>query len=105
MADHIEKLDLNSLDIVNDKQKRLKELFSEVFPEGDKIDFDKLRLTLGDSVDTNDERFGLHWAGKKECFNIIQEPSIGTLKPAKEESVNWDDTENLFIEGAIIWKS
>jgi adenine-specific DNA-methyltransferase len=95
----IPKLDLKSKDIVADKQQRLKELFPEIFTEEDKIDFDKLRLTLGDSVDTNDERFGLHWAGKKECFSIIQEPSIGTLKPAKDESVNWDDTENLFIEG------
>ena len=95
----IPKLDLHSKDIAADKQQKLKELFPEVFTEGDKIDFDKLRLTLGHGVDTNDERFGLHWAGKKECFSIIQEPSIGTLKPAKEESVNWDDTENLFIEG------
>ena len=39
------------------------------------------------------------WAGKSECFKIIQQPSIGTLKPCKEESVNFDDTENLFIEG------
>ena len=98
MAD-IPKLDLQSKDIAADKQAKLKALFPEIFTEGDKIDFDKLRLTLGDSVDANDERFGLHWAGKKECFSIIQEPSIGTLKPAKDESVNWDDTENLFIEG------
>jgi adenine-specific DNA-methyltransferase len=98
MAD-IPKLDLKSKDIAADKQAKLKALFPEIFTEGDKIDFDKLRLTLGDSVDANDERFGLHWAGKKECFSIIQEPSIGTLKPAKDESVNWDDTENLFIEG------
>lgn len=98
MAD-IPKLDLQSKDIAADKQAKLKALFPEIFTEGDKIDFDKLRLTLGDSVDANDERFGLHWAGKKECFSIIQEPSIGTLKPAKDESVNWDDTENIFIEG------
>lgn len=95
----IEKLDLKSHDIAADKQTKLKELFPEIFTEGDKIDFEKLRLTLGDSVDTNDERFGLHWTGKKECFNIIQEPSIGTLKPAEEESINWETTENLFIEG------
>jgi adenine-specific DNA-methyltransferase len=98
MAD-IPKLDLKSKDIAADKQQKLKELFPEIFTEGDKIDYEKLRLTLGDSIDSNDERFGLHWAGKKQCFNIIQEPSIGTLKPCKEESVNWDDTQNLFIEG------
>jgi len=99
MAENIDKLDLNSLSLTEEKKRQLKKLFPEVFTEGDKIDFDKLRLTLGDSVDTNDERFGLHWAGKNDCFKIIQEPSIGTLKPAKEESINWDDTENLFIEG------
>lgn len=95
----IEKLDLKSMDIAEDKLQKMKELFPEVFTEGDKIDFEKLRLTLGENVDAEDERFGLHWAGKKRCFKIIQEPSIGTLKPAKEESVNWDTTKNLFIEG------
>jgi len=95
----ISKLNLQSKDISADKQAKLKELFPEIFTEGNKIDFDKLRLTLGDSIDTNDERFGLNWSGKKQCFKIIQEPSIATLKPVKNESVNWDDTENLFIEG------
>lgn len=95
----ISKLDLNSQNIADDKKAKLKELFPEIFTEGDKIDFEKLRLTLGEDVDSNDERFGLHWAGKKECFKVIQEPSIGTLKPAEGESIDWENTENLFIEG------
>jgi adenine-specific DNA-methyltransferase len=94
----IDKLDLKSLNISEDKKSKLKELFPEVFSE-DKIDFDKLKLTLGEDIADNEERFGLQWAGKKDCFKVIQEPSVGTLKPCKEESVNWDTTENLFIEG------
>ncbi|MCK4468044.1 MAG: site-specific DNA-methyltransferase, partial [Desulfobacterales bacterium] len=77
---------------------KLKELFPEVFTE-DKIDFGKLRLTLGREVDEGEERFGMTWPGKRDCFKVIQEPSIGTLKPCRDESVNWDKTENLFIEG------
>lgn len=94
----IDKLDLKSLNISEDKKSKLKELFPEVFTE-DKIDFEKLKLTLGEDIADNEERFGLQWAGKKDCFKVIQEPSIATLKPCKEESVNWDTTENLFIEG------
>ena len=94
----IDKLDLKSLNISEDKKSKLKELFPEVFSE-DKVDFDKLKLTLGEDIADNEERFGLQWAGKKDCFKVIQEPSVGTLKPCKEESVNWDTTENLFIEG------
>ena len=93
-----QKLDLKTMSISDDKKAKLKELFPEVFTE-DKIDFDKLKLTLGEEIDISDERFGLTWAGKSDCFKVIQEPSIATLKPCREESVNWDTTENLFIEG------
>ncbi|MCB9448673.1 MAG: site-specific DNA-methyltransferase [Flavobacteriales bacterium] len=96
--EQIEKLDLKSMSIPEDKKALLQQLFPEVFAEG-KIDFEKLKQTLGEDIDTASERFGLSWAGKSECFRIIQEPSIATLKPAKEESVNWDTTGNLFIEG------
>lgn len=98
MSETINKLDLKSLNISEDKKNKLKELFPEVFSE-DKIDFEKLKLTLGEEIADSEERFGLQWPGKKDCFKVIQEPSIGTLKPCKEESVNWDSTENIFIEG------
>ena len=94
----IKKLDLKSKNITEEQKAKLKELFPEVFTE-DKIDFDKLRLTLGSEVDDGEERFGMTWPGKRDCFKVIQEPSIGTLKPCRDESVNWDKTENLFIEG------
>lgn len=97
MAD-IEKLPLTTLDIPQAQLDKLKELFPEVFTEGDKIDFDRLRATLGDNVDDGPERFGLTWPGKRDCFRLIQEPSTGTLLPVEKESVNWDTTQNLFIE-------
>jgi adenine-specific DNA-methyltransferase len=96
--EQIEKVDLKSLQITEDIKSQLKAIMPQVFSEG-KIDFEKLKLTLGEEISDSEERFGLQWPGKKECFKIIQEPSIGTLKPCKEESVNWDTTENLFIEG------
>ncbi|MDO9527547.1 MAG: site-specific DNA-methyltransferase [Syntrophales bacterium] len=95
---NIEKLDLKSKNITDEQKAKLKELFPEVLTEG-KVDFEKLRLTLGDEIDEGEERFGMTWPGKRDCFKVIQEPSIGTLKPCREESVDFDTTENLFIEG------
>ena len=94
----IPKLPLTSKSIPEEQKEKLRQLFPEVFTEG-KIDWERLQLTLGADVETVKERFGLTWRGKAECFRIIQEPSIGTLKPVKDESVDWDTTENLFIEG------
>lgn len=94
-----EKLDGKSLDISEEKRNLLKQLFPEVFTEGEKIDFDRLKLTLGEMVDVGKERFGLTWAGKADCFKTIQTPSTGTLLPCREESVDFDTTENLYIEG------
>ncbi|MEX0719932.1 MAG: hypothetical protein WD059_04630, partial [Balneolaceae bacterium] len=93
-----EKLDLRSMDIADEKKKQLKQLFPEVFRE-DKIDFDHLQRVLGEWVDPGKERFGLQWPGKAECMKTIQQPSIATLRPDREESVDFDETENLFIEG------
>ncbi len=93
-----EKVNLESLDIARKKREQLKELFPEVFSE-DKVDFDQLKRVLGEWVEPTKERFGLNWPGKAECMKIIQQSSIATLKPARDESVNFDDTENLFIEG------
>lgn len=95
----IEKLDLKSMNITEDKIQKLKQLFPEVITEGNKVDFEKLKTTLGESVDTGKERYGMNWPGKADCFKIIQQPSIGTLVPVHKESVNFDTTENLFIEG------
>ena len=93
-----EKMKLTSMDMAEEKRARLKRLFPEVFTE-DRIDFEQLRRVLGDWVEPGKERYGLNWPGKAECMKIIQAPSIATLKPARDESVDFDTTENLFIEG------
>ncbi|MBX2896382.1 MAG: site-specific DNA-methyltransferase [Cyclobacteriaceae bacterium] len=95
----IEKQELTSMSITDLQKEKLKELFPEAFTEDHKIDWDKLRLTLGETIDVGKERFGMIWPGKSECFKTIQQPSIATLVSARDESVNFDTTENLFIEG------
>lgn len=99
-----------SLDIPADNREKLKQLFPSVFTEtvNDKgellesIDFEKLKAELGtftDLFENRRERYGMDWPGKKETLRLIQTPSVATLKPCREESVNFDTTENLFIEG------
>ena len=94
-----EKFDLRSHDTAEDKRQELLRLFPEVRTEGDKIDFERLKLTLGEIVDVGKERYGMNWPGKADCFKTIQAPSLGTLRPCREESVNFDTSENLIIEG------
>lgn len=94
----MEKMTGESLDLTQENIKRLKELFPEVLTEK-KIDFDKLRLILGDEVETSPERYEFRWNGKNEVIKLSQTPSMGTLRPDKESSKNWDTTENLYIEG------
>lgn len=97
--DEPEKLDLRSLDPAIARREELARLFSEARTEGGKIDFDQLKRALGEIVDTGRERYGLVWPGKAECFKTIQAPSVATLRPAPEESVNFETTENLIVEG------
>ncbi|KFI21392.1 site-specific DNA-methyltransferase [Nitrosococcus oceani] len=89
-----------SADIVSENIERLKELFPEAFSEGG-VDFDALRQLLGDAkvLDEGEEKYGLNWHGKKKARQIALTPSTGTLLPCPEESVDWDTTKNLFIEG------
>lgn len=94
-----EKFDLRSHDIVEDKRQELLRLFPEIRTEGGKVDFERLKLALGEAVDVGKERYGMNWPGKADCFKTIQTPSLGTLRPCPEESVNFDTSENLIIEG------
>lgn len=102
MENRMEKLDRDtggsSLNIVQDNIDKLKTLFPDIFSE-DKIDFDKLRETLGDQLETDEERYNFTWHGKSGARRIAQTPSTGTLRPCKDESKNWNATQNLFIEG------
>ena len=76
----------------------LKELMPEIFSES-KVDWERLKATLGEDINFNNERYVLNWAGKSDAFRVLQAPSTRTLIPAKEESINFDETENIFIEG------
>lgn len=86
------------MDIKAENIEKMKQLFPEAFEEG-KIDFDKLRQLLGDYVDDNTERYNFTWNGKGQALRLSQTPSMGTLRPCKEESKDWDTTQNLYIEG------
>jgi adenine-specific DNA-methyltransferase len=98
MSDTPERFELASQDPLADRRAVLRSLCPEVFQE-DQIDVEALRRTLGDWVESGPERFGLTWPGKAECMRVIQEPSIGTLAPMLEESVDFDATQNVIIEG------
>lgn len=91
------KLSGNSADITEEQKTKLRELFPEVFSE-DKIDWQKLKASLGEEIELG-EQYGLSWKGKSDVFRTIQEPTTKTLKPVRDESVNFDETENVFIEG------
>ena len=91
-------LETYSADIVSENIEHLKTLFPEVFCEG-KIDFEVLKQLLGGEVDEHEEKYGLNWHGKRQARQLALTPSTGTLRPCPEESVDWDTTQNLMIEG------
>ncbi|MCT7650877.1 site-specific DNA-methyltransferase [Aliarcobacter butzleri] len=92
------QLNGKSKDLINENIEKLKEIFPEVFSEG-KIDFSKLEEELGNFKEKSDERYNFTWSGKSEAKKIALTPSTGTLRPCKEESKDWDTTQNLYIEG------
>jgi len=87
-----------SADVVGENIERLRELFPEAFTEG-RIDFDVLKQLLGGAVDEREEKYGLNWHGKRRARQLALTPSTGTLRPCPEDSVDWDTTQNLMIEG------
>lgn len=88
----------NSLTPEQEKLNVLRQVLPEVFSEG-RIDWEKLKATLGEHINFSNERYVLNWAGKSDAFKILQTPTTKTLVPAKEESVNFDESQNIFIEG------
>ncbi len=88
----------NSLTPQQQKLQALKEILPEAFAEG-KIDWEKLKATLGEDINFSNERYVLNWAGKSDAFKILQTPSTQTLIPQITESTNFDQTQNIFIEG------
>lgn len=91
-------MDGKSLNIAEEKLNKLKEIIPEVFCEN-KIDWEKLKAALGSDIEFKNERYVLNWAGKSDAFRVLQSPTTAALAPCEEESVNFDSTENMFIEG------
>ena len=100
----IETMNLESKDLVEERLEQMRELFPEVFSESG-IDFEKLRLELGDEVDDSDERYAFTWPGKRDAIRQAQTVSAATLRPCVEKSRSRDgedgsfDSDNLYIEG------
>lgn len=94
----IERVSSQSLDIEEVNKEKLKSVFPECFAEG-KLDIDKLLNLCGEYIDNDFEKYKFEWKGKSECYKIAGKRSTGTLRPCKEESVNFDTTNNLYIEG------
>ncbi|MDB5986778.1 MAG: hypothetical protein JWR16_1831 [Nevskia sp.] len=87
-----------SADLTGTNLDALKDLFPEAFTEG-KVNFEVLKQLLGGVVDEREEKYGLNWNGKRRARQIALTPSTGTLRPCPNESVDWDSTQNLMIEG------
>ena len=87
-----------SPDPIVENLEQMKALFPEAFTDG-RVDFEVLKQLLGDTVDERDEKYGLNWHGKRQARQLALTPSTGTLRPCPEDSVDWDTTQNLMIEG------
>ena len=93
-----EKTKIESLNLTEDNILKLKKIFPEVVIDG-LIDFEKLKLLLGEGLENKDESYKFEWVGKRDCYKLLQTPSLGTLNFYKEESLNPDNNEILIIEG------
>ena len=94
----MKKLDGKSKDIIKQNIDQLKKIFPQIFAEG-KIQFDHLRELLGEYVIEYEDQYNFTWHGKRQASFAAQVQSSGSLRPCKEESVDWEKTQNLFIEG------
>ena len=92
------KINKESSNPIDENQKWLQEKFPSCFVEG-KLDFDKLKELTSEFTDDRNEKYSFSWAGRADSIKNIQTPTHGTLIPQKDESINFDDTENIFIEG------
>lgn len=93
-----ETIDGLSMNIEQTNKDKLKTVFPECFAEG-KLDIDKLLGLCGEYIDNDFEKYKFEWKGKADCLKLAQKRSAGTLRPCPEESVNFDTTQNLYIEG------
>jgi adenine-specific DNA-methyltransferase len=91
-------MDGKSLNITEDLISKLKEIIPGAFTE-DKINVEQLKQILGESINTDSERYQLNWAGKTDAYKVLQTPTTSTLNPSISDSINWEDAENILIEG------
>ena len=94
----LNKIDGMSMNIEQTEMEKLKAVFPQCFAEG-KLDIDKLLGLCGEYIDNDFEKYKFEWKGKMESLKLAQKRSTGTLRPCKAESVNFDETQNLYIEG------
>lgn len=94
----MKKVEKESFNILDANIEKLKELFPEALTDG-KINFETLKKLLGEYVDNEDEKYEFTWNGKQDALKISQLTSTNTLLPCKEKSVDWDNTQNIYIEG------
>lgn len=93
-----DRLDGLSIDIEAENKARLQAVFPECFTEG-KLDIDKLLSLCGEYITDDFEKYEFKWKGKSECLRLAQRRSTATLRPCPSESVHFDTTQNLYIEG------
>ncbi|OFM59343.1 hypothetical protein HMPREF2678_07175 [Corynebacterium sp. HMSC058E07] len=98
MTEGLNEVSSESLNLTTEAVTKLGELFPEVVADG-RVNFDTLKAILGSDVEESRERFGLTWPGKHQAIRAAQTPTTATLLPDRENSVNWDTSENVFIEG------
>ena len=87
-----------SMNIEQTNLDKLRAVFPECVSEG-KLDIDKLLSLCGEYIDNDFEKYKFEWKGKADCLRLAQKRSTGTLRPCPEESVDWDTTQNLYLEG------
>ncbi|MHB1439986.1 MAG: site-specific DNA-methyltransferase [Cuniculiplasma sp.] len=93
-----DKVSNESKDLITENVEQIKKLFPGVVSEG-KINLEKLKLILGEELDNKEESYSFNWAGRKDAFRNIQSTAKGTLVPNEKESINFKETQNIFIEG------
>lgn len=98
MGVKMDKMDGLSMNLEQTNLDKLRSVFPECVSEG-KLDIDKLLSLCGEYIDNDFEKYRFEWKGKAECLRLAQKRSSGTLRPCPAESVNWDTTQNLYIEG------
>lgn len=98
MIEDIARVSGQSMDIEEAEREKLRSVFPQCFNEG-KLDIDKLLNLCGEYIDEDFEKYKFEWKGKAECHRIAGKRSTGTLRPCPDESVNFDTTKNLYIEG------